>query len=204
MPFETMYRKCREAIPWDYEWNLSGFRPKPDNVDWHNYSKIVAHLPFLEYLASQCLHITDFGTGDAHGTCALLAGCRGKVESYDLKCSQQVDYLDSIRIHIPCPWRFYEISTVDPTINIEPTDMLLIDSLHTYGQVKLELMMHAASVNRWLVFHETFSQGETSMDVPGQLGIKPAIREFLAKHPEWQQVYEVPFNHGLLLLEKKR
>jgi hypothetical protein len=52
--------------------------------------------------------------------------------------------------------------------------------------------MHASQVRCWLLFHDTVSFPE----------VKTAIDEFMSKNSHWKKVYEVKFNHGLILLER--
>ena len=86
-------------------------------------------------------------------------------------------------------------------IDIKETDMLFIDTLHTYQQVKGELRF-ANKVRKYIAFHDTWSHGVGSRDIVGEPGITNAINEFLVKYPEWKKIYEVNFNHGLIILEK--
>lgn len=178
--------------PYDFTNNQLGF----NNT---NGSDISAHLPLLKFIARDCNHITEFGTRDCYSTSALLMGCKGKVVSYDIIKSATIFKLEGIVDNNH--WQFIQRDTTDPLLNIESTDFLFIDSLHTYQQVKLELRQ-AKYVKKYIGFHDTFSHGLQSLDIPGQEGINRAINEFLEQNVEWQKVYEVFFNHGLLIIER--
>ncbi len=181
--------------PWDYGYNSLGFKePIPGCSD------ISAHLPFIEYIASRCAHCTEFGTRDCFSTSALIAGCPGKVVSYDLNIGGNVQQLASLEL--PCDWRFIQVNTLAEGFEIDFTDLLFVDTLHTYNQVKGELAQHAHNVGHYIMFHDTYSHGIRSLDVQGEEGIMRAIEEFLVEHPEWKNVYQVQFNHGLIMLEK--
>jgi cephalosporin hydroxylase len=192
--FERFKQERYNARPWDLPENPMGFPTEEIGVT----SDISAHLPLLEFLARGCDHITEFGTRYAASTSALIAGCRGKVVSYDIRTNKEIRRLQ--KINKPCEWEF----CIDNTLklkSIEETDLLFVDTIHTYSQVKAELRF-APNVRKYIVFHDTYSQGEKSRDRPQEEGITRAIDEFLAANPQWRKVYEVKFNHGLTILEK--
>lgn len=199
--FEAFKKARYEKPPWDHIDNPVGFPPEQLNYS----SDISAHLPFLEYLASKVHSVTEFGTRGCYSTSAFLSGCRGEVHSYDLNRNSDIDYLVSLANHgkLPCKWFFQQGDTLN--INpIELTDMLFIDTLHTYAQVIGELNRHAHNVTTFIAFHDTsiYSQGTVSVDRPNEDGILKAIDEFVSNNPEWKEVYKVEYNHGLLVLEK--
>ncbi len=80
--------------------------------------------------------------------------------------------------------------------------MLLIDDLHECEHLKRELKRHADKVSKYLVFHDTWSHGVNSRDIPGADGILPAIYDFLANNTDWRKVYDVTFNNGLIVLKR--
>jgi hypothetical protein len=151
--------------------------------------------------------VTEFGTRGCYSTSAFLSGCPEKVTSYDLHWNKDIDYLYGLAEEkkLPSYWRFIQGDTlkVPP---IEETDLLFIDTLHTYDQVIGELNRHASKVTKYLVFHDTsiYSQGVTSVDRPNEAGILKAIDEFINNNVKWEEVYRVEYNHGLLVLENFR
>lgn len=198
------FRKVRyEKPPWDHSYNIIGFPPEKMNES----SDISAHLPFLEFLASreEVESVTEFGTRGCYSTSAFIAGCRGKVKSYDLHWNTDIDYLYRLQEEgkLPCKW-FFEQGDTLKIAPIEPTDILFIDTLHTYKQVIGELNRHAKNVGQYIAFHDTsiYSQGTVSVDRPNEAGILKAVDEFLVNNPQWKEVYRVEYNHGLLVLEK--
>jgi hypothetical protein len=108
-----------------------------------------------------------------------------------------------------CQWIGADVLKVE----IEPTELLFIDTWHCYEQIKRELALHASKVSKYLIFHDTQTygqQGETlgSSDVyhpyltmpTAGLGIRPAIDEFLSENPKWHIRYETEYNNGLMIL----
>lgn len=187
--------------PYDFSWNPYGFRTEEG-------SDISAHLPMLEFLASKCKHITEFGTRTCYSTTAFLAGLLKstgdrKLVCYDIARQPQVDDLVAAIFVEPNPpaFEFRLESSVNPGLKIDKTDMLFIDTLHSYRQVTNELKQ-APQVNRYIAFHDTFTDWAESLDCGG-VGIGPAIMEFLENNKEWEMVYRVEFNHGLIVLERQ-
>jgi hypothetical protein len=194
LEFKQQRYNCR---PYDLAHNTTGFSQHTIYS-----SDISAHLPILEYFASLCDHTTEFGVRNCYSTAALLSGTKKEVISYDIEETNDINLLKKIH-DIPCKWTFRKKSTSDKRVKIKKTDLLFIDTLHTYKQVNKELKIHSEKVDKYLIFHDTYSQWNTSLDVPGEEGIGRAIEEFMQSNPNWQTIYRVNFNHGLLILEKK-
>ena len=166
------------------------------------FSDIVSHLPVLEFFASLCSHVTEFGVRDGSSTVALLKGCRGQVHSYDIERTPSVNRLQSMLL--PCIWTFHQASTVQ----IEPipeTEMLFIDTMHFFEHVLKELQIHGRQAKRFLAFHDTFTCGhfDISGPNPNTRGILPAIELFLASYPdEYRTVYRTDACNGLWVLAR--
>lgn len=205
--YAEFYRFVNEKYsvrPYDFDDNPYGFGRVP-HID---LSDISAHLPFLEFLARECNHITEFGTRECFSTAAFLYGIQmdGTLISYDLVKTNTACYLETLQK--PCNWIFRVADTGN--LNIEQTDMLFVDTLHTYEHVSKELSQHNLKMtNKYLVFHDTYSQGIVSLDVPGEKGILSAIWDAIniynedeSNADEWKCVYASNFNHGLLVYEK--
>jgi len=192
--FLTFYNNRRNHVPYDFDYNPFGFK-------YTNGSDISAHMPLLSFIAKDLNHITEFGVRECYSTSAFLYSCPGKVVSYDINIYPDIIKLQ--QMFLPERWEFIQRSTIDNDLIIDSTDFLFIDSLHTYEQVKIELKQ-ATQVKKYIGFHDTYSQGAESLDIPGQLGINYAINEFLEENKEWRVVYEAFFNHGLVIIERKQ
>jgi hypothetical protein len=166
-------------------------------------SDIVLHLPVLEFFASRCRHVTEFGVRDGHSTVALVAGCRGKVVSYDIVETPVVYLLRGMAL--PCEWDFRRADTGSPDLAIDPTDMIFFDTLHTREHLAKELRLHAGKAARYLAFHDTYTCGRYDLSGPDPRaeGILPAIEEFLAARPgQYRVAYETTVNNGLIVYER--
>lgn len=165
---------------------------------WRSGPNIGEHCPTLRLLAMECEAVTEFGTDSAVSTTAFLAGQPRRLTTIDLVSSPEAEELKPFagRTHL-------EIIHGDSLMmNIAHTDLLLIDSKHTFAQLAAELERHAEKVQRWIVLHDTVTFGETGED--GGRGLIPALREFLEAHQEWRIVAEYRNSHGLTVIRKSR
>ena len=159
------------------------------------------HLPMLYYLAQQCDHVTEFGVRTGASTLAFLHGLQGRpatLRSYDI--NDQYGVQDSLTRWTRVEWTFSICSTLLIT-RIEPTDLLFVDTLHNYDQVRQELALHGDAARRWIVFHDTETFGTVGDD--GGRGINQAITEWLEAKPEWRIVYRTHRNNGLTVIERE-
>ena len=159
------------------------------------------HLPMLYYLAQQCDHVTEFGVRTGASTLAFLHGLQGRpatLRSYDI--NDQYGVQDSLTKWTRVEWTFSICSTLSIT-RIEPTDLLFVDTLHNYNQVRQELALHGDAARRWIVFHDTETFGTVGDD--GGRGINQAITEWLEAKPEWRIVYRTHRNNGLTVIERE-
>ena len=79
-------------------------------------------------------------------------------------------------------------------------DLLFIDTLHDYEQLKEELFVHAHKVRKYIVLHATTTFGQAG-ETPGRRGLWPAVEEFLALGTfHVKERYDN--NHGLTILER--
>lgn len=160
-------------------------------------SDINEHLPILSQLTEQCKHVTELGVGPARSTRAFL---RHDVElhSYELCPGTGIeDFFNQAKT----AGRRVTLHIADTrNVTIDETDLMLVDSLHIYEQVKTELALHADKVKKYLIFHDTTTFAERGEF--GGRGIWPAIQEFIDSHQEWQLVERRTNNNGLTVLKR--
>lgn len=160
-------------------------------------SEIQEHLPVLEKFAQECEQVVEFGVREGNSTVAFISGVKKKLISYDIFHTPIIDKLKLTKL--PCEWEFRLQSTSDPNHVIEQTDMLFVDTDHTYEQVKAELTIHGNKVNKYIAFHDTFKYGLKSYC--GE-GINKAIYEFILASPsKWGVAYITDASNGLLILK---
>jgi hypothetical protein len=111
-------------------------------------------------------------------------------------------------------FKFYAAN--DMTLDIKPTDMLFIDSLHTYCHLTYELEKFAPNTRKYIALHDTSEPWEDTDDTeyhgdyseyPAHFdrtkrGLWPAVEDFLLHHPEWTLFKRYTNNHGLTILKR--
>src|SRR5690348_9680862 len=124
-------------------------------------SDINEHLPHLRRLASECGSVTEIGIRDAVSTCGLLFGlAESDVEtpSYlgiDLNTPPLGSLIYTQRLAEENGVFFKFRQGNDMQIAIEPTDLLFIDTMHTYCHLTYELEKFAPKVNQYIALHDT-------------------------------------------------
>lgn len=172
-------------------------------------SDINEHLPTLYDLAKECSHITEMGVRSVVSTWAFMLRNPLKLIGIDIHTHPNVHEAKKVYPK----WQFIEADTL--TYTIERTDLLFIDTLHITSQLKRELELHANSVNKYIVLHDTKTYGyvdePTDWQTPEIMknyivgekkGLKPAIKEFLNTNKNWYLYAEYTNNNGLTILKR--
>ena len=155
------------------------------------------HLPVLRKLASQVDHVTEFGVREGNSTIAFAAANPSRLISYDIE-QIPADLEAQIAAFLP-RFSFSFIRADVLTVEIEPTDLLFIDSFHTYAHLKKELELHANKVRKYIVFHDTESFGMQGED-GSTPGLNAAINEFVLE--EGWTMNHYANNNGLTVLTR--
>lgn len=185
-------------------------------------SDINEHLPTLNEYAKQCDHITECGVRGVVSSWAFANALLGrpsvKLVQVDPDTNQNVVDFGNICRENGIPCVFYNES--DLTCPMEQTDLLFIDTWHVYGQLKRELERWNSHVTKYIIMHDTTVdewQGETirngwnaeeqskQFGFPVHeinMGLWPAVVEFLGAHPEWNLEKRYTNNHGLTILKR--
>ncbi len=166
-----------------------------------------AHLHTLRELAHNCDHVTEFSKR-RETTVALLAGRPKTVVSYNTESDPLFDRLHAAvekeftenRRHVKAFTRHAGADSlaVDP---IEPTDLLLIHSVHHADRLWAELERHGRQVRRYLALVSTGAFAEKSEDGKGP-GLLPAMRRWVKEHPEWSVIHHTDEQWGLTVLSR--
>lgn len=174
-------------------------------------SDINEHLPILFKYAGECKHITEMGVRDVVSTWAFLMAKPEKLISYDIHKSNNVE---EALIASKGIMEFHEADVLK--IEIEETELLFIDTLHTYTQLKKELELHGNKATKYIIFHDIVTYGDkpepSSWQTPAIMenyvendkGILPAIQEFLEANPEWSYYEHFENNNGLMIIKRTK
>eukprot|EP00440_Ansanella_granifera_P067999 gb/GFBE01073766.1/.p1 GENE.gb/GFBE01073766.1/~~gb/GFBE01073766.1/.p1 ORF type:complete len:390 (+),score=29.33 gb/GFBE01073766.1/:1-1170(+) len=206
---------------------------------------IGGHLMFLRTLAAKegISKIVEFGTRKGTSTLALFLGLADQsfflgtsasVRSEESKTSQARAPLEMISYDV-IRFRYRElfeeagrlmgISYSQPiqsslAAKFASTDILFIDTIHTYGQLRRELALHHHAVKKYIVLHDTELFAETARANEVELlrnredsaswpeedlthGLRRAVNEFLRQHLEWQVMIHFPNDSGLTVLARR-
>ena len=168
------------------------------NVKCNQPGDIHEHMPTLKEYAEKCDHITEMGVRWVTSTWAFLAGNPTKMISYDLAKHGNVAAVERAAEDAGIDFTFIAANTKE--IEIEETDLLFLDTEHSYDQVKTELELHADKARKYVIFHDTVTFGTRGMD--GKNGILPAIDEWTEAHPEWVLDQHFENNNGLTIYKR--
>jgi glycogen synthase len=156
-------------------------------------SDINEHIPTLKRYADLCEHVTEFGVRTGVSTWAWIMSNAKIVRSYDSNGCYLADHEQAAN-EIKKEFSFTLVNVLADKFEIEPTDLLFIDTDHTYNQCSQELKKHSNKVRKFIIFHDTVTFGAE---------LNKAIEEFLDKNRDWM-VRETCFNNnGLTVLAKK-
>lgn len=190
-------------------------------------SDINEHLPTFKKYSEECHHITEMGVRSVVSTYAFVVAKPKKLVSIDICHPKTWDdkWKSYGRKDIPSGANrlldIEEYSKVNNIIysfilgdtlqmNIEETDLLFIDTLHCYNQLKQELKLHEHRVKKYIILHDTESHKYTDEDSTGRIGtnskdkigLLPALEEFLESNSNWK-IREIFVNcNGLTVLER--
>lgn len=186
-------------------------------------SDINEHLPILRSLARDCVSVTEIGIRGMVSTWAILLGLaeRDSLDErlylgIDIAAPPQKSFISAEKLAERCgiSYNFWKANDMD--IKIPSVDMLFIDSLHTYCHLTYELETFAASVNKYILMHDTsapwgnrndhlykgnYSEYPEHYD-RSKKGLWPAVEDFLETHPEWKLLKRYENCHGLTILER--
>jgi len=166
------------------------------------------HMPILRAYAGRCHHVTEF-TKRRESTMALIAGRPHTVVTY----STEPD-LFLARLHGAIPrnsdmtmtWTSHVPNTPDfdgDVLNlneIEPTEMLFVDTHHNGPRIRAELDRFGAMVAKYIVLHDTHAHGEQGDD--GGPGMSGGVTAWLTANPSWFVAYHTDAQYGLTILSQ--
>lgn len=181
----------QEAITWAH---------RPSDFNEHMSTVMALHYAVLQF-QDKAPDVIEFGTGYGQSTRAFLSAMQmhggGTLRSYDIIVHDGVPELFADAQEAGLDAEYLIQSTLEA--QIEPCDILLVDSHHTYQQVSGELRDDVVDkVSTYIVFHDITLYGLSGQD-PGSVGIWPAINEFLERKPEWKIKDQYENNNGLLV-----
>lgn len=189
-------------------------------------SDINEHIPTLIKYGSECPRITEMGVRWITSTWAFLGCSPNKLTSYDIEYPSlwdqgsqhmsgdavsrgynKLEEVYDVASQFGIDYTFIKANVLE--VEIEETDLLFLDTWHSYKQLSAELKLHSHKARKYIVFHDTTSYAtvdETNYEILGPewkaegIGIWKAIEEFLETHPEWTLIERFYNNNGLTII----
>jgi hypothetical protein len=166
-------------------------------------SDINEHLDVLYAYGLLSSTICEFGCRWGMSTTAFLKAAPKKLVSYDLEIYPRMETLAQVA-RDELPQTDFQLKNANILFeDIEPVDLLFLDSYHVYDQVLLELVYHGKKANKFMILHDTETY-KTEGQTKGYRGIWPAIEGFLRYNPEWVMIEQYKHNNGLTILAKNQ
>ena len=186
------------------------------------------HLTLLKY-GSKCEHITEFGVRWVESTFSFILSKPKTLISMDLdhpalhhEFNGGQNLIEAFECAKECDVDFTFKIANSLEVEIEPTDLLFIDTQHSYLHLKYELHLHHNKVNKYIIMHDTVAHKYIDQDAgvssfsyekdyrPIELdqddyekeGLGLAIEEFLQKHNNWVLEREIITGQGITVLKR--
>jgi len=145
-----------------------------------------------QHYASKVDRIVEFGVYTGLSTCAWLAGNPKSLRSYDIT-DANLTVLDELKNCAKLgniDFKFAIANSLE--IEIDPCDLLFIDTVHTKQHCLAELDRHAPQTQKYIVLH----------DPTEWPGVFEAAITFLHYNHDWHIVEHCNRGSGLLVLER--
>jgi hypothetical protein len=142
--------------------------------------------------ASQVKSIVEFGVYTGLSTCAWLSGQPKKLRSYDIT-DANLTVLDELKHNARLNSTDFEFAIANSLeIDIDPCDLLFIDTVHTKKHCLAELDRHANNAQKYIVLH----------DPTEWPGVFEAVITFLHHNHAWHIIEHCNKGSGLVVLER--
>lgn len=156
------------------------------------------HMPALRALAENCDTVVEM-TGRRESTVAFLAGRPKKLVSFTTETDHHTRKAAAL-VTDSTRYQKHALTAMEPPTVIPETDLLFVDTVHTYPYVLSLLHRYVAACRRWIVLHDTEVFGARGED--GGLGLRHAIAEFCDTHRDFAVVDHNPQQYGLTVLSR--
>ena len=176
-------------------------------------SDIREHLPTLLDYASRydTRNIVELGVRWIVSTIPFLVARPHTMMSVDLEHPEETQWADRaegkleiIKEYIVEEDIDYSLVEADSReIELRPsTDLLFIDTLHDYAQLKAELDKHHGNVQKWIILHDTETFKNKDESTGKGKGLWPAIEEFVKEQDDWGLHCHYYNNNGMTILKR--
>jgi cephalosporin hydroxylase len=178
-------------------------------------SDINEHLPTLKLYASECKTVTEMGVRFACSTWAFIEAKPKNLTCIDIDYSSFEPSDKYVRLMCDNYGINFNWITGDSLkLDMENTDLLFIDTLHTYKQLLGELNRYESKVSKYIILHDTTTFGHRNEDIyehssdiikneeVSKFGLIPAMDDFLLTNKSWVRKEVYSNNNGLTILKR--
>lgn len=166
-------------------------KTKP-NTKWKMAGDMPGRLDWLVKNFSGLDSITEFGSYQGCSTAAWLMCKPKKLIAVDPGPHLDLTLYSNVAKEASVDFTF--IQADDLSIEIDYTDMLFIDTMHTEEHTYKELIKHAHKAKKFLAFHDVN---------PARFGTPKGIEKYLNENPgKWQEYYKDIVDCGFLVLKR--
>lgn len=187
-------------------------------------SDINEHLETLSNYASRCNSIFETGVRGVVSSWALLHGLSKNNSDSKTFVMNDIDLINTSSIikvmdRININGEFIQGNNLELDLN-KNFDLVFIDTLHVYGQLKRELEKYSKIAKKYIILHDTTVDADKGEVIRLGLDIKtivkqtnfdeaeivtglwPAVDEFLNLNKDWFLLKRYVNNNGLTILQK--
>lgn len=162
-------------------------------------SDINENVHILHDIAKECETVVEMGVRTGVSTRAFL-NTDVKLISFDIILNDGVQRLFNLAKKEGKNVQYIKEDVLN--IEIDECDLLFIDTLHTYEQLKQELKLHGNKAKKYIAFHDTHTFGLRDEVGNGRKGLMTAIIEFMVINPHWVFHIHKTNNNGLTVLKR--
>lgn len=161
-------------------------------------SDIDLFLPILYQYGLECRHITEMGVRGVTSTWAFLLASPEKLVCIDWDkapytvCRESLNLAKDLAEKDGIQLEFVSGDSIETRIDL--TDLLFIDTWHTYEQLLLELLIHSGKVRKYIIAHDT---SEKSFP-----GMSCAVKDFLVENKQWMVTDYFTNEPGMIVLSR--
>ncbi len=162
-----------------------------ENIKWKMVGDMYRRMDFILENFQGIQTITEFGPYQGCSTAAWLMLKPKKFVTVDQNIALDLELFKRAALEIDVDFKF--VIGNDIEIDIEPCELLFIDTVHTEDHTFLELQKHADKVSKFLVFHDINESRFTTLK---------GINRWWIKNPQWKLFYQDFEDCGFMVLEK--
>ena len=145
-------------------------------------------------------------------TIAFLNSDAEEIISYDIVTNKDIQNIENIVKETKINHKFIIADSLK--IDIKETDLLFIDTLHTYNQLLNELNLHSKNVKKYIILHDTITFGRRDEKIYShasnivkkekinKAGLRTAMEDFLKNNSDWKIEKDYKNNNGLTILKR--